>query len=104
MSWYQQFKPILLDFFNLSKDAIHIHIGFFCLIIFLLISRRKLDSWIILIPGLFISILMEILDLRDDYVYTETLRFSASLHDLVNTNLIPFILVILAKRRKILVS
>lgn len=101
MSWYQQLKPVLLDLFGLSKDAIHIHIGFFCLIIFLLLSRRKLNSWILLLPGLCLSVILEILDLRDDFVHEGTFRFGASLHDLVNTNLIPFLLVVLAKRKKI---
>lgn len=101
MSLYQQLKPILLQFFKLSKDAIHIHVGFFSLLVFLLFSGRKLNSLINLIPGLSLSIMMEILDLRDNLVYAGTLRLGASLHDLVNTNLIPFVLVLLAKRRKI---
>jgi hypothetical protein len=101
LSWYQQLKPILLEFFHLSKDAIHIHIGFLCLVVFLLVSKRKLGTWPILIPGLSLSILMEILDLRDAYVYAGTLNFSASLHDLINTNIIPLVLVILEKRKNL---
>lgn len=99
MSWYQQLKPVLTNFLDLSKDAIHIHIGFVCLVITLLIIKRKLNSWPVLLPGFIVSLIMEIMDLRDDYVYGGNLNFSASLHDLVNTNLIPLILVFLAQRK-----
>jgi hypothetical protein len=101
MSWYQALKPVLLELLGLTKDAIHIHVGFFSLVLVLIVSKLKLSSWKILIPGFCLSLLMEIHDLRDDYVYGEALHFSASLHDLINTNLIPLVLVLMAKSKKI---
>lgn len=101
MSWYQALKPVLLEFFGLTKDAIHIHVGFFSLVLVLLVTKKKLSSWKILIPGFCLSLLMEIHDLRDDYVYGVALHLGASLHDLVNTNLIPIVLVLMAKSKKI---
>lgn len=90
-----------MDFFGLSKDAIHIHVGFLCLAFYLVLSRKKLSSFIVLLPGFCLSLIMEILDLRDVYVYGGPLQLGASLHDILNTNFIPFILVVLAKTRRI---
>lgn len=101
MSWYQQLKPILVELLGLSKDAIHMHVGFFTLILYLLISRQKINSWKVLIPGLVLSVLMEAMDFRDDYLYVGHFHFVSHLHDLINTNLIPFVIVILAKKNRI---
>ena len=46
-------------------------------------------------PGLVVSLAMEVFDLRDGF------GWGASLKDLVNTNLIPFLLVQLARWRLI---
>lgn len=97
---YQSMKPIILNFLHVSRDAIHIHVGFICLVLTLLFTKKKLNSFYSILPGFIVSVLMELMDLRDDYVARGVLKFGASLHDLVNTNFIPFILVLLAKRLK----
>lgn len=88
---YQLFKLGWLAILPLTKDAIHIYIGFLCLLLALILFRRKLSSFQALIPGLVVSVAMEVLDLRDGYDWL------ASAKDLVNTNLIPFVLVLLSR-------
>ena len=88
---YQIFKLWVLAVIPLTKDAIHVYIGFLCLLVGLVVFRRRLSSWQALIPGLVVSLLLEVLDLRDGY------SVSASLHDIVNTNLMPLVLVTLAR-------
>lgn len=100
MSLYQSMKPHILHFFALTNDAIHIHIGFACLVFMLLVSKKKLSSFYVIIPGFILSLVMELLDLRDDYSTPGGMRFGESFHDIVNTNLIPFVLVLLAKFKK----
>lgn len=90
-SGYQIFKLWVLAVIPLTKDAIHIYIGFLCLLTALIVFRRRLSSYQALIPGLLVSVTMEIFDLRDGY------GWSASVHDLVNTNLMPFVVVTLAR-------
>lgn len=92
-SSYQLFKLWWLAILPLTKDAIHVYIGFACLLGALIVLRRRLGSYQALIPGLMLSVAMEILDLRDGYPW------SASVHDIVNTNLMPFLLVTLARLR-----
>jgi hypothetical protein len=88
---YQIFKLWVLAVIPLTKDAIHVYIGFLCLLVGLVVFRRRLSSYQALIPGLVVSLLLEVLDLRDGYSVT------ASLHDIVNTNLMPVVLVTLAR-------
>jgi hypothetical protein len=90
-STYQILKLWVLAVIPLTKDAIHIYIGFLCLLTALIVFRRRLSSYQALIPGLLVSITMEIFDLRDGY------GWAASVHDLVNTNLMPFVVVTLAR-------
>jgi hypothetical protein len=88
---YQLLKLWLLAAMPLTKDAIHVYIGFLCLLVALLLFRRRLSSPWSLVPGLLVSITMEIFDLRDGF------GVAASAKDLVNTNLIPLLLVLLAR-------
>ena len=90
-SSYQLFKLWWLAVLPLTKDAIHVYIGLLCLLGALVVFRRRLGSYQALIPGLALSIAMEILDLRDGYPW------SASVHDIVNTNLMPFVIVTLTR-------
>jgi F420-0:gamma-glutamyl ligase-like protein len=88
---YQIFKLWLLASLPLAKDAIHIYIGFFCFLLALIVLRRRLSSYTPLISGLVVAIAMEILDLRDGYAWLESAK------DIVNTNLIPFLFITLAR-------
>jgi hypothetical protein len=88
---YQIFKLWVLAVIPLTKDAIHIYIGFAGLLAAVILFRRRLSSYQALLPGLLVSLAMEVLDLRDGY------SVAASVHDIVNTNLLPFVLVTLAR-------
>jgi hypothetical protein len=88
---YQDFKLLWLSVLPLTKDAIHIYIGFLALLVALILFRRRITSYWALVPGLLVSLAMEVFDLRDGF------SLGASLKDLVNTNLIPFLLVQLAR-------
>ena len=90
---YQLFKLWWLAVLPLTKDAIHLYIGFLCLLVALIVFRRRLSSYQALIPGFLLSLTLEIFDLRDGY------SVGASVHDIINTNLLPFVLVTLARLR-----
>ena len=92
---YQDFKLLWLSVLPITKDAIHIYIGFLALVVALIVFRRRITSYWALVPGLVVSLAMEVFDLRDGF------GWGASLKDLVNTNLIPFLLVQLARWRLI---
>lgn len=95
---YQVFKLGWLAVLPLTKDAIHIYIGFLCLLVALILFRRSLTSYTALIPGLLVSLALEVFDLRDGFSWL------ASLKDVINTNLMPFVLVLLARWKTFNVS
>lgn len=95
---YQQLKLVIIEILSLSRDAIHIHVGFLALMLTLLFTRKKLHQWSVLLPAFLLSVLMEALDIWDELNTIGRVLVGASLHDLLNTNLIPIILVIWARR------
>ena len=94
---YQQLKNHILSVLGFSKDAIHIYVGVGCFLLSILVLRLPPSTWRALILGFVVSLGMEALDLRDNVRYRETTRAMASAHDLINTNLVP-LLVVLALR------
>jgi hypothetical protein len=95
---YQLLKLRVLDAVPVAKDAAHIYVGVACLLLALLVFRVPLRSWRALIPGAIATVVMEALDLRDNFADFGRLRWAASLRDVVNTNLVPFVLVFVARR------
>jgi hypothetical protein len=94
-SFYQGVKPVILELFGLSKDAIHIHLGFLVFVGAAAVSRRR--GWRLLLPVLLFALALEALDLRDDLATLGFPRWGASLHDVINTLWIPGILVVLMR-------
>jgi hypothetical protein len=100
-STYQLVKIHVLSFFDLTKDAMHIYIGLSALLLWVLFRRRSLGLLKNLIPVLIVAILMEAFDLRDDFTSFGHFRWSASLHDILNTMFWPAVVIVLFKYRLI---
>ena len=96
-SEYQLLKLRVLDVIPISKDAAHVYVGMLCLLLTLALLRAPLKSYRALIPGLLAALAMEVFDLRDDRTSLGRFRWDASLRDVVNTNLLPFVVVTAAR-------
>lgn len=104
MSEYQNAKLIILSILEISKDAIHIHIGLIVFFAAVVLWRKGSFEARCLIPVVIVASLMEMLDLRDDYRSVDRIRMAAvtaSIHDLLNTLFWPVIIVVLAWMRKL---
>ncbi|MBA2404851.1 MAG: hypothetical protein H0V66_08780 [Bdellovibrionales bacterium] len=97
-SQYQSIKLFIIELLSLSRDAIHVHVGFLALMLTLMVTRKKMHHWSVLLPGLALSLLMEALDFWDELNTIGHLLITASVHDVLNTNLIPFLLVLWSRR------
>ncbi len=97
-SAYQRFKLVVVGILGTSKDAIHIYVGVFALFLTILPSRKEPLSLRLLGPGFVLSVFMEILDMRDDWNLLGRVRPVASIHDLLNTNLIPVLIYVFLKK------
>jgi hypothetical protein len=102
-SLYQRVKLVVLDLLPLTRDAVHIYIGCACLLATAALLRWPLSSFKVLVPGLVLSLAMEVADLRDGFRQHEV-HGAGSVHDVVNTNLIPLVIVLLARRRRLRVA
>ena len=99
-STYQRIKLVVLSVLPLTKDAIHVYVGCACLLATASLLRWPLSSLKVLAPGLLLSLAMEVVDLRDGW-RQERVHWAGSVHDVVNTNLIPVAIVFLARRRRL---
>lgn len=99
-STYQGLKLRVLSILPLAKDAVHVYIGFGGYAATVLLFRLPLGAGRALIPGFLASLAMEFFDLRDDWRTAGHLRWAASLKDIVNTNLIPVVVVLVARMRR----
>lgn len=97
-------KPVIMELFSLSRDAIHMHVGFACLIAVILFTKKEISSFQTILPGFLFSLLMELMDVRDDYSIGRGPDIVAGIHDLINTNFIPLVICILAKMKRLRLS
>jgi hypothetical protein len=92
-SHYQSLKLVLVRHIHFRPhDPFHIYIGFFAFLITSAVTKKGFSHPVCLLPGFALSLLMEILDLRDNYVYSGTLPWSDCAHGVFITNLIPLLL------------
>ena len=100
-STYQSLKIVISNVIDLSKDAIHIHIGLVVFFMAAVLWKKGRIEFICLLPVIIIAALMELLDLHDDFIALGYMRWSASLHDIINTLFWPIIIVVLYRKGKI---
>jgi hypothetical protein len=86
-----------MDLLNLSKDAIHIHIGLTIFFVSVILWQKGNIKSICLIPVLFAAGLMEVIDLYDDINSLGHMRLAASAHDIINTCIWPTLIVLFSK-------
>lgn len=99
MSEYQNAKMIILSILEISKDAIHIHIGLIVFFAAVVLWKKGAIDARCLVPVVIVASLMEMLDLRDDYRSVGRIRMAAvtaSIHDMLNTLFWPVVIVVLA--------
>lgn len=89
---YQQWKVILLNILLVTADAFHIYLGLGLFLVTCGIRRQvSLSS---LLPGLLISLIMETLDFLYQGAFIGVLSWDGCIHDLIHTNLAPFLIVV----------
>jgi hypothetical protein len=98
-SIYQSLKLWLTGIIPISRDAFHIYIGCLVLLLSLLFIESKKSTIILILPVFVVAIGMETLDIMDDIGSFGYPRWGASLHDIVNTTLIPILFLLVLKIR-----
>jgi hypothetical protein len=97
----QALKLTLVQNVGLSKDALHIYIGLFVFVIASVVQVGKKASAYPLFWVAVAAVSGELLDMRDDLRTLGYWRWSASLHDFLNTTFWPLVLTVLLRLRAI---
>ena len=85
----QAIKLAIVAATGLSKDALHVYVGLAVFLVVAAISKRPLSSWLPWVAALLVAMAGELIDMRDDLSSLGYWRWSASMHDIVNTILWP---------------
>jgi hypothetical protein len=93
----QAIKMSIIMATSLSRDALHIYFGLAVLLLSMALLRKPLNSFIPWVVVFGMSILGELVDMRDDFVFYGYWRWDAGLHDVLNTLFWPTVLVLLAR-------
>ena len=94
-SYYQQLKVHVASWFPFvdCRDVLHVYLGLGVFFGWAFLRRYPMNRWKNLIPVFLIAILMEILDLRDDWHYHQHFQWGESASDILNTTLAPIMMV-----------
>lgn len=97
-SLVQAAKLAIVSATGLSKDALHIYVGLTVYWVTTLALGKHARAFHPLLIVVFIACAGEVLDMRDDISSLGYWRWSASLHDVVNTSFWPFVLYLIGRR------
>jgi len=98
----QAVKLAIVSATGLSKDALHIYVGLCVFLVVAVASRRSLASWLPFLAVILVASLGEVVDMRDDLSSLGYWRWSAGLHDIINTSLSPGVFFLLARSSRLL--
>jgi hypothetical protein len=101
-STVQAIKLAIVAATGLSKDALHLHVGMAVFLVAAMVSRRPVSSWLPWLAVLAVALAGEGVDMRDDLASLGHWRWSASLHDIVNTIAWPSILLVVGRHAQVL--
>jgi hypothetical protein len=85
----EHLKDLLVLVSGLTRDSLHIQIGLAVFFLCALILRVPLSSWQPLACVIALETINELLDIRRDLMFYSRVRWSDSVHDLLNTTLWP---------------
>jgi hypothetical protein len=93
----QATKHAIVTATGLEKDALHVYVGLTVFFVVAVLFKKSLRSLWPCLVVLAVAIAGEILDMRDDLASLGYWRWKASLHDLVNTQFWPVVILLLAR-------
>ncbi|GAA5180491.1 hypothetical protein GCM10023345_01990 [Acinetobacter kookii] len=99
LSKFQELKIYIVNFTELSRDALHIYTGLTLFFIVAFFHHRQLKSKWAIWTVLIVAIAAELFDARDDLINHGLWRIGASLHDIINTIFWPLLIWLMARFR-----
>jgi uncharacterized membrane protein YqgA involved in biofilm formation len=100
-STFQTVKLALVSVTGLSKDSLHVYVGLSVYLLVVLVVRKRFRSLLPWLAVLSVALLGEALDMKDDISSLGYWRWSASIHDIINTIFWPSVVVAMARYTKV---
>ena len=94
---YELWKVKTVALLGINADAVHIYAGVVSFLFLAVVYRKQRPKLWMLIPGLLASLLIEVLDYHYWMQTVGYFEWQKSLLDILNTNLLPFILFVLLR-------
>ena len=98
----QAVKLWLVQHVHLAKDALHIYVALILLFGSALLFGWRLASWRPWLLVAAVAVAGEVWDVRDSVTYGTPVVLSANVHDLWNTLFWPSVILLLARRTRVL--
>lgn len=95
MDQYHWAKGYITAMLHMPSDSVHIYIGVICLLVAVLCFNLSIRSYWALLPCFIVSVVMETFDVAYRYAKFQGLDLAGSAIDILHTNLIPLLLVLL---------
>jgi hypothetical protein len=102
MGEFQAFKTWLVDYLDVSRDALHIFVGLAVFLLMALLFRLSLRDWRPLAAVLFAALAGEAWDLFESWRFDRAYRWDLGWHDVWMTLAWPAILFVLARWTRVL--
>ncbi|MGE4315370.1 hypothetical protein [Acinetobacter sp.] len=99
LSKFQELKIYIVNFTELSRDALHMYAGLMLFFIVAFFHHRQLKSKWAIWTVLIVAIAAELFDARDNLINHGLWRIGASLHDIINTIFWPLLIWLMARFR-----
>ena len=102
MSYFQSAKLFLVEATDLSKDALHIHVGLGVMLLVVIVLRKSLADWRPLAAVALAAVAGEVWDVIDTWSHGGTPHWSLNGKDVWNTLFWPTVLFGLARFTRVL--
>lgn len=99
LSTFQELKIYVVNFTELSRDALYIYAGLVLFFIVAFFHHRQLKSKWAILAVLIVAIAAELFDARNDLIKHGYWRVGASMHDMINTIFWPLLIWLMARFR-----
>lgn len=97
MAWLDA-KDVIVQATVLERDALHVHLAVAAQLLAAWMFRWRLSSWKPVLVVLLLELGNEVIDLNAEHWPDRALQYSGSIHDIVNTLVMPIVLLLVARR------
>lgn len=94
---YEHLKDLLVTLMGLSRDSLHANLGILIFLAAGVVFRKPLGHWIPIAAVVLLELVNEMFDRARDITYLGYWDWAESVHDMLNTTLLPAIIFLMIR-------